>query len=61
MFFIGLALLFVFEGILPFLYPRFWRRIMYQTLTQPDSVLRAMGLFSMLVGLIILYLVRDKV
>ncbi|OGT65574.1 MAG: hypothetical protein A3J38_04085 [Gammaproteobacteria bacterium RIFCSPHIGHO2_12_FULL_45_9] len=59
MFFVGIALLFVFEGILPFLYPRLWRRAVYQMLTQTDNVLRAIGLFSMLAGLIVLYVIRE--
>ena len=60
-FFSGLALLFVFEGILPFLSPQQWRRMMYQVLGQTDRSLRIMGLVSMLIGLLILYLIRDAI
>jgi len=47
----AMGLLFVFEGILPFLSPKFWRRFMQQVYTQSDRALRIMGLVSMLVGL----------
>ncbi|MCL5272861.1 MAG: DUF2065 domain-containing protein [Gammaproteobacteria bacterium] len=47
----ALGLLFVFEGILPFLSPGFWRRVMQQMFIQSDQALRTMGLTSMLIGL----------
>jgi uncharacterized protein YjeT (DUF2065 family) len=58
LFFIGVALVFIFEGILPFLSPRIWRRLMQQMIMQGDRALRAMGLISMLVGVALLYLVH---
>lgn len=53
----ALALVFVIEGILPFLSPRSWREAMSQAGKLPDSALRIMGLGSMLVGVIMLYFV----
>jgi uncharacterized protein len=53
---IGLVLL--IEGILPFLAPRFWRMFVLQFSVQSDRILRITGLFSMLVGLLILVLLR---
>lgn len=47
----AVGLLFVFEGILPFLSPPFWRRVMQQMFIQSDQALRIMGLISMLIGL----------
>lgn len=55
----SLGLLFVFEGILPFLSPPFWRRIMQQMYVQNDRILRVIGLGSMLIGLILVCLARD--
>lgn len=55
----SLGLLFVFEGILPFLSPRFWRRLMQQMFTQSDRALRIMGLASMLIGLALVTIARD--
>lgn len=59
LFFTALGLLFVLEGILPFLSPHFWRQMMQHMLAQPDRVLRTMGLASMLIGLALIYLARD--
>ena len=53
-FFVGLGLLFVFEGILPFISPNFWRRLMQQMFLTSDRVLRIVGLVSMLFGLIVI-------
>ncbi len=55
LFFIGVALLLVFEGILPFLSPRLWRRALQQMMMQSDKALHVMGLVSMLLGVILLY------
>ena len=52
------ALVFVFEGILPFLSPAHYRQVMSQVLGMQDSRLRALGLVSMIVGLLTLYFVR---
>lgn len=59
LFITAVGLLFVFEGILPFLSPHFWRRLMQQMLTQSDHALRIMGFVSMLVGLAIVSIARD--
>lgn len=55
----ALGLLFVFEGILPFLSPVFWRRVMQQMYIQNDKVLRIMGLISMLAGLALVCMAQD--
>lgn len=52
------ALVFVFEGMLPFLSPTRYRQVMSQVLGIPDARLRVLGLVSMIVGLLTLYLVR---
>lgn len=53
---IGLVL--VLEGLLPFLTPQLWRRVMQQMFMQSDRALRAFGLASMLLGLGLVYLFR---
>jgi uncharacterized protein YjeT (DUF2065 family) len=58
LFFMALGLVFIFEGVLPFLGPRIWRRLMQQMVIQHDRSIRLFGLISMLVGLSILYLTR---
>lgn len=52
------ALVFVFEGMLPFLSPTRYRQIMSQLLDMQDASLRRLGLASMILGLFTLYLVR---
>lgn len=58
LFIAALGLLFVFEGFLPFLSPRFWRRTIQHMLSQSDRVIRIVGLVSMLIGLALLYYAR---
>lgn len=52
------ALVFVFEGILPFLSPARYRQMMSHVIGMPDVSLRGLGLVSMIIGLVTLYLVR---
>jgi len=50
-----MALVLVFEGVLPALNPGAWRRLFEQLMQLPDHQIRAFGLGSMLVGLVILW------
>lgn len=50
----ALALMLVFEGMMPFLSPRGWRQTMQQATQLPDNVLRGIGLASMVAGVIVL-------
>jgi uncharacterized protein YjeT (DUF2065 family) len=54
----AMALVFVLEGILPFLNPRRYRLMMTELLGLGDRGLRTLGLLSMIAGLLTLYLVR---
>jgi hypothetical protein len=54
----GLALMLVFEGILPFLAPRAWREAFRRIIEMSDGQLRFAGLASMLSGLMFLFLVK---
>lgn len=54
----ALCLLLVLEGILPFLYPARWRRMIATIATIDDKTLRIIGLISMAVGVALLYLLR---
>jgi uncharacterized protein YjeT (DUF2065 family) len=55
---IGLALVFVIEGVLPFIAPRRWRDMVSEVARLDDRSLRMFGLCSMLLGLGLLYLVN---
>ena len=57
-FFAALALVLVIEGILPFLKPTSWRRMISVMAGQPDQSLRVFGLSCMLIGVGLLYVVR---
>ncbi|WP_250654986.1 DUF2065 domain-containing protein [Alkalimarinus coralli] len=55
---IAFSMLLVIEGIIPFLYPQRWKN-MVQALAQIDNrSMRIIGLASMLLGTLLLYLVR---
>ena len=54
----GVALMFVFEGILPFVAPRLWRETFRKAIELTDGQLRFFGLVSMVAGLAILFVVR---
>lgn len=56
--FAALALVLVFEGIMPFVNPARWRNTIQLVSQQSDSALRTMGLSIMLIGAALLYLVR---
>ena len=55
---VAFALLFVIEGVLPFLSPGGLRRALLSMAAQDDRSLRTAGLVSMLAGVALLYLVH---
>lgn len=54
----AVALLLVLEGMMPFLSPSGWRRMVILMSEQSNSGLRVMGFVSMLMGALILYFTR---
>jgi uncharacterized protein len=56
--FVALALVFVIEGVLPFLRPEAWRRTMGRIATKPDQAVRLIGFLSMMTGVVLLYIIR---
>ncbi len=54
----AIALVLVIEGILPFLSPDGWRQAMMQAGRLSNRALRSVGLASMLIGVLILFLTR---
>ncbi len=55
----AVALMLVFEGILPFLAPGMWRETFRRLTEMSDGQIRFIGLTSMLGGLILLFFVRN--
>ena len=54
----ALALMLVFEGVLPFIAPTLWRDTFRKITQMSDGQIRFVGLSSMIVGLLILLWVR---
>ncbi len=54
----ALALVFVLEGLMPFINPEGIRKLYFQASQMDSQTLRFLGLTSMLVGVVLLYLVR---
>lgn len=50
------CLLLIIEGIIPFAHPNRWRSMLETVSKTDDKMLRMVGLFSMMLGLGLLYL-----
>jgi uncharacterized protein YjeT (DUF2065 family) len=60
-FLIGLAMVFVIEGLMFAASPSWMRRAMKSAQAMPDNVLRAVGIGSAVVGLILIWVVRRPI
>ena len=56
-FLIAVALMLILEGMLPFLSPQTWRETFRKLIDIIDSLIRFIGLTSMLIGLMLLLIV----
>lgn len=54
----AVALLLIFEGMVPFVNPQFLRKLLETMSRLDDRVIRLIGLTSMVAGIVLLYLVR---
>ena len=54
----ALALMLIIEGMLPFISPNRWRNMLAVVANMEDRVIRNVGLGSMALGVVILYLVN---
>ncbi len=55
---LGLAMMLVIEGMMPFLLPELWRETFRKLVTLSDGQLRFIGITSMLSGIILLYWIK---
>ena len=55
---LGLAMMLVIEGLMPFVFPELWRESFRKLVTLTDGQLRFAGITSMLSGLLILYWIK---
>jgi len=54
----AIALVFIVEGMLPFISPTRWRAMLAMAAQMDDRMIRNIGLGSMLFGVVVLYLVH---
>ena len=52
----AVALLLIFEGVLPFIAPGLWRKLMQHLINQRNHTIQISGLISMVVGVVLLCL-----
>lgn len=55
---VAIALVFIIEGMLPFISPDRWRKLLTMADSMDNRVIRNIGLGSMLFGVLILYVVH---
>ncbi len=55
---LGLAMMLVIEGLLPFIFPELWRETFRKLVTLTDGQLRFIGMTAILAGLLILYWIK---
>lgn len=55
---LGLAMMLVIEGLLPFLFPDLWRKTFHKMVSLTDGQLRFVGITAMISGLLLLYWIK---
>ena len=55
---LAIALVFIIEGMLPFISPNRWRTMLVMVEQMDDRMIRNVGLGSMMFGVLILYLMH---
>ena len=60
-FLIGLAILFVIEGLMFAASPTWMRQAMKSAMATPDNILRAVGIGSAVLGLILIWVIRRPI
>lgn len=55
---LGLAMMLVIEGLIPFVLPELWRETFRKLVTLSDGQLRFVGITAMLAGLLLLYWIK---
>lgn len=53
---LALALVLVIEGLFPFVFPSGWRKMFAQLLQLTDGQIRFFAMFSILIGLLLIWL-----
>ncbi|BDH47445.1 membrane protein [Salmonella enterica subsp. enterica serovar Choleraesuis] len=58
---LALALVLVFEGLGPMLYPNLWRRMVVALTQLPETMLRRFGGGLVVAGIVIYYMLRKTI
>ncbi len=54
---IAMGLFLVFEGLMPALFPKQWKKTIFEIAKGPEGNIRIMGVISMLIGLVWIYFI----
>ncbi len=57
---VAFALILVIEGMMPFINPTSWRESLRKISEMDDKLLRIIGFFSMIFGVMLLYILHSK-
>jgi len=57
----AIALLLVFEGLMPFIAPKLWRFMMEHMIRQSDHIIRMIGLSCLISGSVLMVLVHSGI
>ncbi|MDO8349546.1 MAG: DUF2065 domain-containing protein [Gallionella sp.] len=55
---LGIAMMLVIEGLIPFLFPDMWREMLRKLIALTEGQLRFIGISTMLCGLLMLYWIK---
>ena len=55
----AIALVFILEGLLPFVFPNFWKKMMTQAVQSSERDLRVMGFISIIIGMVVLFFLSE--
>ncbi|HYR05619.1 MAG TPA: DUF2065 domain-containing protein [Gallionella sp.] len=55
---LGLAMMLVIEGLMPFMFPDLWRETFRKMVSLTDGQLRFVGITAMISGLLLLYWIK---
>jgi uncharacterized protein len=55
----GLSLVLIVEGLMPFLVPGVWKRMLSKVIQQPDASLRVFGLICLILGAVLMFVVHS--
>ena len=59
LFFSAIALVLVIEGLMPALFPSFYKKMMEKVTMMPESALRSTGVVTMISGALLLFFIKN--